>query len=446
MKRTTPSALSRTARLAAAILCGSAFPLGIAAAAESPELAALAEQLNRLRAEVGELRHENESLRQHLGVVESSAAKAAPAAAPALRLGGELRLRYEGFYGRNSAFVDRNRNRLRLRLGGTADLPGNVELGLRLTTGVMEGEPTGNNATWQDNASKKAFALDLAYAKWTPLKTPVASLALIGGKMNLPFTSSDLVFDGDYTPEGLALQYARTVAEGQVLRFNAAQFVLDEVSNSAHDPLLHGGQLRWDSVWSPQWGTSFGASLFDISNAARLTNSAVPDVHKGNTRTAAGVLVNDYHPWVLDAALVRTFDAVTGYPGACPVKLFGDYLCNPGADTDNRGYFAGLALGKAAKKGTWDFTYRYRVIQSDAWYEELADSDSGAFYQTAPAGGASGYGGGTNVRGHIFQGNYALNDAALVGFTYFATRLIHPSPAGSESAMGRLQVNTILKF
>ena len=134
------------------------------------------------------------------------------------------------------------------------------------------------------------------------------------------------------------------------------------------------------------------------------------------------------------------------FPGAFPVKLFGDYMSNPGTDTNNHGYFAGVAFGKAGKKGTWDFTYRYRVIQSDAWYEELADSDSGAFYQAAPAGGASGYGGGTNVRGHIFQGNYALNDAALVGFTYFATRLINPSPAGSESGMGRLQVNTILKF
>ena len=132
--------------------------------------------------------------------------------------------------------------------------------------------------------------------------------------------------------------------------------------------------------------------------------------------------------------------------GVIYTRAFGDYMSNPGADTNNHGYFAGVAFGKAGKKGTWDFTYRYRVIQSDAWYEELADSDSGAFYQAAPAGGASGYGGGTNVRGHIFQGNYALNDAALVGFTYFATRLINPSPAGSESGMGRLQVNTILKF
>lgn len=90
--------------------------------------------------------------------------------------------------------------------------------------------------------------------------------------------------------------------------------------------------------------------------------------------------------------------------------------------------------------------YRYRVAEADCWYEELIDSDSGAYYQSAPAGGSVGYGGGTNVRGHIFAGNYALTDYALVGFTYYSTRLINENPVGSDSRMGRLQVNTIIKF
>ncbi len=418
-----------------------------AGAAEAFDPAAITEQLNRLRSEVGELRNENQALRQQIGAVESIAGRPAAApAGPALRIGGELRLRHEGFYGENPAFVDRSRNRVRLRLGGVADLPKNVELGLRLTTGVSEGEPTGNNATWADNASKKAFALDLAYAKWTPIKNAESSLTLIGGKMNIPFASSDLVFDTDYTPEGLALQYARTLTPGHVVRFNAAQLVIDEIANSSHDPLLHGGQLRLDSAWTGEWGTSLGFTAVDISNAARLTAANVPDIHRGNTRTAAGVLVHDYHPFIFDAALIRNFDSIPGYPGVLPVKFYGDYLINPGADTNNRGYCAGICVGKAARRGSWEFGYRYRVIQGDAWYEELADSDSGAYYQAAPAGGAVGYAGGTNVRGHIFNGTYALNDYAALGFTYFATRLINPVPAGSPSGMGRLQVNTILRF
>lgn len=426
--------------VAVAGLLGAALPPS--ASAQADGFAAIAAEIRNLKAEVQGLRDENQALRQQFGAFEMNAAKPAPAPAPAsplLKLGGELRLRYENFDGRNPSFVDRGRFRGRLRLGGTANVASNVEVGLRLTTGVSEGEPTGNNATWQDNAAKKAFALDLAYVKWTALKNDDASLALLGGKMNSPFTSSDFVFDGDYTPEGFAAQFSRRLGGHHTLRANAGTFMIDELSASAHDPMLFAGQVRLDTTWTKEWSTSVGFTALDLTNASRLTNSAVPDVHKGNTRTAAGVLVNDYRPWLVDVAVTRTVAGI-------PVKLCGDYLVNPGADTANKAWYGGLYLGKAAKAGTWEFNYRYRVAQADCWYEELIDSDSGAYYQVAPAGGSVGYGGGTNVRGHIFAGNYAVTDYALVGFTYFATRLEKASPLGSESAMGRLQVNTILKF
>ncbi len=431
-------------RACAVLACGT-FALSLPAQTAT---ISVADRLTRLESELSELRQENQVLRQQVGALEPIArsAPAAPAASPALRLGGELRLRYETFHSDNAAFVDRQRPRLRLRFGGVADVSNTVETGLRLTTGVSEGEPTGNNATFQDNASKKAFALDLAYVKWTPVKTATASLSFTGGKMNSPLTSSDFVLDGDYTPEGFAAQYSYMITKGQILRVNAAQFVLDEISTSSHDPMLYVGQVRLDSAWSGNFGTSVGFTQLDISNASRLTSAAVPDVHKGNTRTAAGVLVNQYRPYLFDVALLRTFGPVAGFSNGLPVKLTADYMINPGADTENRAYQSGLFFGKAGKAGTWEFSYRYRVAQADCWYEELIDSDSGAFYQSAPTGGSVGYGGGTNVRGHIFAGNYALTDYATVGFTYFATRLINPFPAGSDSSMGRLQLNTILKF
>lgn len=391
-----------------------------------------------------------EQVRRDAVKAETKAAKpeapTAGAAPLSLRLSGELRLRYEGFFSDNPAFIDRNRFRFRLRVGGVADVAKNVEVGFRLTTGVAEGEPTGNNSTLQDNASKKAIAIDLAYAKWTPLKTKETTFAVLGGKMNIPFTSSDLVFDGDYTPEGAAIQFSHALTADHTLRANAAEFVLDELSASSHDPFLTGLQVRLDSTWSQGWTSTVGLTWVDVSNASRLVNSAVPDIHKGNTRTAAGGLVHDYHPYVIDAGFTRSLESFPGYPGAFPIRIAGDYMTNPGADSENHAYYAGLYAGKAGKKGTWEFNYRYRVMEADAWYEELADSDSGAFYQTAPAGGSTGYGGGTNVRGHIFAGNYALTDYALIGFTLFDMELINPTPSGSESGSRRLQVNTLLKF
>jgi hypothetical protein len=411
------SATWRTRAIGCAVLLlGQA---SVAGAQSAP--AAAAEQIEVLRSDVEELRKENQGLRQRLDTLEGTAAKpAAAASAPTFKLNGELRTRFEDFEGENDAFVDRGRLRGRLRLGGTATT-NDLEIGLRLTTGVSEGEPTGNNFTLQDNGSKKAIALDLAYLKWSAYRSERDQLALIAGKMTNPLVSSDLIFDTDYTPEGLAAQYARKLGSSSTVRLNTALLVIDELSASSHDPLLYIGQLRWDAIWSSNSSTSIGFTDLQLANATRLTNSAVPDVHKGNTRTAGGVLVEHYRPWVLDASFTRPL-------GKLPVRIAGDYMHNPGAADDNDAYDAGLFVGKADARHTWELGYRYRVAEADAWYEELIDSDSGAFYQIAPPGGSIGYGGGTNVRGHIFSANYALTDRTLAGFTYFATKLIDASP------------------
>jgi hypothetical protein len=409
-------------------LCSS----GIAAEDSTSELARIQVQLDTLRAQTAALESQLGGLR--------------PAAGAGVRLAGELRLRMENFSSPNPAFVERTRSRIRLRFGGTAALADSLEAGFRFTTGVPEGEPTGNNATMQDNASKKSIALDLAYLKWTFRKTDADSLAVVAGKMNIPFVHSDLEFDSDYTPEGLALQYARGLGRRHVVRANTAVFVLDETSASRRDPAFLGGELRLDSMWQDKVATSFGVAALSVTHRDRLGNSAVPDIHKGNTRDASGALRHDYRPWSVDAAVGGTMGDVFPGLGQIPFRVSAEIMWNPAARDSNRGYFAGVVLGRLAKAGSWELGYRYRVIEADAWYEELADSDSGAFYQNAPAGGAAGYGGGTNVRGHIFSGAYAITGYATVGFTYFLTRLVDPAPAGSDSRMGRLQVNAVLKF
>ena len=425
----------------AALLLGYLPVLACGADQSAAAAASIEERLNTLSAELDVLRKDNAELRKHLSALRPVDQPPVAAAGPlsTFKLGGELRMRYENFASDNPAFVERNRLRGRLRIGGTAAIASNLEAGLRLTTGVSEGEPTGNNFTWQDNASKKALAVDLAYMKWTTLKTSTDSLVLTLGKMSNPFVASDLVFDSDYTPEGLAVQYSHNLAATHTLRANTAALVIDELGASKNDPMLYARQLRWDAAWTTRTSTSLGLTSLDLSHASMLTNSAVPDVHKGNTRTAAGALVNDYRPWVVDASATQLLRGI-------PVRLAGDYMENPGADTDNNAYYSGVFVGKAAARHTWELSYRYRVAESDAWYEELIDSDSGAFYAAAPPGGALGYGGGTNVRGHIFAGNYAVTDNSLIGFTYFSMSLIEPSPAASASRMGRLQMNALVKF
>lgn len=95
----------------------------------------------------------------------------------ALKINGDFRGRFEGFYGDNPDFVDRNRWRYRLRLGVAANLIENLEVGVRLGSGDLDNasgltsgsDPISNNQSLQNNASKKGIFLDLAYARWAAI-------------------------------------------------------------------------------------------------------------------------------------------------------------------------------------------------------------------------------------------------------------------------------------
>ena len=160
--------------------------------------------------------------------------------------------------------------------------------------------------------------------------------------------------------------------------------------------------------------------------------------------------MNNYNPIVADVAATYSLESFPYYTGAFPIKLAGDYIHNPVVQKENYGWSAGLTLGKSGKKGLWDVSYRWKYLQGDAWYEELVDSDTGAFYGVAPSGGATGYGAGTNVKGHVIKATYSPYDSMTVGVTYFLTSLINeyaaPTALSPHSDAGRLQVDMSWKF
>ena len=377
-----------------------------------------------------------------------------------MRFNGDLRLRYDGIF-IDPDVVDRNRMRYRLRFGFTAVIKDNFEVGLRLASGEKAsglgaeggGNPISSNDTFGDNASKKLLFLDLAYGKWSPINSKNWTVSLTAGKMENPFVLSDMVFDTDYTPEGLGEQLTYNFNEKHSLKFNAGQFVLDELSGSSQDPYLVGGQLRLDSAWSPKIQTSLGVSGLAISDPASLVTSAVPNQNRGNTRVNIGTdaapvfaLAYDYTPIVVDGSFTYTLESFPAYAGAFPIRLTADYVYNPGAPRNNEAYQLGVHFGKAGKKGTWELSYRYKTLEGDAWYEELVDSDTGAFYRSSPVGGSSGYGAGTNVRGHTIRAQYSPFDSFTFSLTYYIYDLINEFPPGSPSRADRIQVDAIWKF
>lgn len=391
-----------------------------------------------------------------------------------LRIGGDFRGRYEMFNSDEPTFVDRHRFRYRIRPGIVATLRDNFEIGFRLTSGESQGnfggDPISGNTTFQDNASKKFVYIDQAYGRWQAINGPAFSGAFTVGKMENPFVFSDMVFDGDYTPEGLAQQFSYAVNKAHKVRFNLGQFALDEVGASSRDPFLFGAQLRLDSVWSEQIATSIGISGLAITSDENLretpagagftvvdaggvprtipgaaASSNVPNIQRGNTRDAAGQLVNNYNPWVADAAITYTLESFPAYAAKFPIRFGAEYMNNPGADDRNEGYAFGITFGKSGKRGLWDVSYRWKHLEGDAWYEEMTDSDFGGLRPAVGAGRAS-YASGTNVEGHVFKANYSPFDSLTVGITYFLAEIIAGTPAGFDEDVGRLQLDAVWKF
>lgn len=380
-----------------------------------------------------------------------------------MRLGGDLRLRYDGIYiddVKSAATTsDRNRLRYRLRFGPTFNLFDDYEIGIRLGSGEQKkgptplGDPISGNDTFTNNGGKKPLWIDLAYVKWTAINNASWSLALTGGKMENPFHLSDVLFDPDYTPEGFASQLSYRFSDAHSLKWNNGFFGLKESSSTSKDSYLMGTQLRWEGIWSPKLSTSLGASVLAISDRAQLNQptatSGVPDVNSGNNRTGGltGAPAAGFNPIVIDAAVSYTLESFPLYPGQFPIRLFGDYVDNPSAHSiRNHAYMAGVMFGKSGKKGTWDVSYRWKRLEGDYWYEELADSDHGAYYAAESSRGAAGYGPGVNIQGHYMRAAYSPKESLTLSVTYYLFKLIDTAPGAANPDTGRIQVDASWKF
>jgi len=384
-----------------------------------------------------------------------------------LKLNGDLRGRVENFNSDHDNFKDRTRFRYRARFGAVATMFDGLEAGLRLSSsdpasgGPAGGDPISGNTTFQDNGSRKFIYVDLAYGKWTMLNNASVFSALSVGKIANPFVVSDMIFDGDYNPEGLAEQFAFHINDAHDLKLNLGAFMLDEIGADSDDPFMAGAQIRFDSKWTQRFSTSVGAAMFGIANDEALDATAagvwtVPNQNGGNTRLPLdpatgrlGRLAYNFNPIVVDASITYSLEKFFRYNALFPITIAGDGMYNPAAPNDagNKAFSAGVTFGKAGKKGLWEIGYRYKYLGANSWWEEVVDSDFGAFYETGlPGGGASGYVAGTNVRGHIITAGYSPADAFTFNVKYFITQLIRENPPGSDSDMGRLQVDANWKF
>jgi hypothetical protein len=345
----------------------------------------------------------------------------------------------------------------------------NFDVGFRLASGnpqttaggtLVGGQPISANTDLSSLESRKFIWVDAAFVRWTPINNDDWTVSGIIGKFDNPFQLSNMIYDYDIDPEGGAVQLSHKFSDTQTLKGVGAFFVLDEINqgvgsvpsiNATHDPFLYGAQIWLESKWSSNFETSLGVAVFDIAYKDSLSSLAQPFYNSGNTRvTNTGALKYNFNPIIGTASATYWLESFPCYAGRFPLRLAGEYMANPGAPANNQAFRAGFTLGKAGHKKTWELYYRYQRLEADAWFDALSDDDNGAFYapgnpQLAGTGKASGWFGGTNVKGHLMQGTYSFTDYLNFTFSWYLNDLIIGAP-GKSARAGHFMTDLMWKF
>lgn len=312
-----------------------------------------------------------------------------------IKLSGDIRARYENR--EVSDNVNKDRQRLRLRIGAYGKVNDFTDFGVRLATG---GTRTSSNSdlgeTDKDRtaAGMKSIWLDQAFVDMHTATNSANLTHLFLGKMPQPWVTynTGLIWDTDLNPEGAAVTYERQFIPVK-LKANAGTFVMRE--NLTHDIQLWSGQVAIERKMFGDHVLTLGVSdyYFDNANTANTNNSLTQVVGAGrNTPNTKFDLVEGFGSYGFNVYKL-------------PVLLMGQYVVNASANDNNVAYLGGITLGKAKDKGTWEIGYSYRSIQKDAVVAGLNDSDfAGETW--------------TDCSGHVFKGKYQVSKNLSADLAY----------------------------
>jgi hypothetical protein len=393
------------------------------------QLQAFSERLDRLEQSNRDLRQENARLREsseenaaavaEVGEQTSAVAEQFNTASGAsswtdrITLKGDFRFRQEGIdeQGNNT----RNRTRVRARAAIVADVTNDVQVGLGFASGGDD--PVSTNQTLGGGGSTKDMRLDLAYFQWSGLE----NTSIVGGKFkNFLYKpgKSALLFDGDWNPEGIGLAWA----DGDYF-VNAIGTWLESDSKKGTE-FSYGLQAGFKKLLGNNAVLTAGISYYDIGTQGEGSYYGDDDDFFGNSfDPVTNTYLYDYEELELFAEL--------GFELAGrPATVFADYVQNLDAPVFDSGYAVGFKYGSAKAQGTWEFGYAWQDLEADAVLGLLTDSDNA--------------GGGTDTRGHMLKGGYAIATNWNAGVTYFINQ--RDVNTGARHDYDRLQFDLMFKY
>jgi hypothetical protein len=355
---------------------------------------------------------------------------------------------------------DRNRFRLRARLGVNADLPDGFVAGLRVATGDSN-TPVSTNQTFGGsggNFSKYSLWLDRAFISYRPNDELVLSI----GRFDNPFFApSELVWDSDLGFDGFAIQAKRQVSPSLTPFFVAGAFPIfntdlnfatnQDYKFSSTDKYLLGAQVGLGWRANNNISVKAAVAYYDFENvkgevsspcivlnasSACGTDSTRPSfAQKGNTYTPLRNIVpttdnnfgktNQFQYFGLASDfqdLVVTAQVDLAHFNPIHVIFDGEYVenfaFNRGRIADN-GVVNNFGPGLGTIHDSFDGGNIGWLARLTVGHTELAkfgDWNANAGYKYLESDAVvdafvdSDFGlGGTNLKGYFVGGNFALN-------------------------------------
>jgi hypothetical protein len=327
----------------------------------------------------------------------------------------DFRFRYDYQHFNRSPLIggdppDRNRVRIRARFGFLYEVNDNTLIGFGLASGGED--PISSNQTLTDTFTRKPLDLDLAFAQHTFFDDKLA--AWLGKFENPYFQVSPLIFDVDLRFEGAALQGVAPLNSSTNVFANAGGYVLDEFEDSPRDAYLLGGQAGAE-VGSKDVSKVTGAvGYYNFEDTGEIDETEFTS----NTENTFDSVINPN-------VSVEFYDL-----GGLYASLYGDYVNNTSADTDETGWLAGVVLGKEEIEnlGDWQIGGTYRRLEANASFDEFPESDFRS--------------GGTNVKGWTTGYEIGLGSGFSQRTTFFDASQVDGPTAGER----RVQVDLLYKF
>jgi succinate dehydrogenase flavin-adding protein (antitoxin of CptAB toxin-antitoxin module) len=361
------------------------------------------------------------------------AAAQASRAEDKFKMSGDFRLRGEFDTNRDGDRPDRFRERIRFRAAAKYQVNPYLTVRSRLATGNPD-DPNSPHQTLGTLFNRSPINIDWAYVQFR-----YEHLWINGGKFPHPFKTpgvySELVWDADVQPEGIAAGYTLRVGDNLKILAIGAEYILREQGNDG-DATLGAGQVALNLAQKPIAVTVAGGiyKYFKLDaediGAAGLAGIVAGD-NAGNAvidTDADGNLEFESDFTILDTFINLTYNAeISGK--SRPIVLSAQFFTNLDANIDkDKGFAAGIRLGNTKSKGDFKLYYNFQLVEQDSVFSAFVQDDFLAA---------------TNFQGHLFGVTYRLLDRTDLNLWGLLSK--RDEPEGDESQT-RLRADLNLSF